>query len=300
MRFLNRLLLATALCFTASWLLATPASAKLKVAALHPLMGDLGRQVGGENVELIDLMSPSSNPHLFEPSASDLRRAADAKLYLASGKHLETYLDKLRSNLGNSATILEVGRKIPSQKIEAKNAAYACCPAHVGGAIDPHWWHDVANMQRAAKIVADEFSRLDPANKSYYQARAKAYRSELTKLNSWMKRELSTIPRSQRRLATAHASFGYFCKAYGFKAVPVLGVNAEHEPSASYTAEVITIIRKNNVRAVFPEKRLNPKILQNILRETGIKTGGTLIGDGSSSYTKMMQHNTQVIVQALR
>ena len=115
------------------------AVAGLKVATLHPLMTDLARQVGGNQVEVISLLGPNDHPHSFSPSPKILAKARGAQIYLASGKNMEPYLGRLRDTVGSNATILEVGRKVPSLKVSGRDAQYVCCPKHAFGAIDPHW-----------------------------------------------------------------------------------------------------------------------------------------------------------------
>lgn len=285
-------------------LLATAASVlsadKLKVASLHPLMSDLARQVAGDRAQVVQVIDDGATPHSFEPSPRKLLKAKGARLYLASGKNMETYLGKLRSTLGSSARVVEVGRTIPSLRISARDSQYVCCPNHAHGAIDPHWWHNVSHMQKAARVLAKEFGKEDPANAASYKANAAAYSQRLGSLNAWIKRELSKVPRKNRILVTAHASFGYFCKAYGFKSLPVKGLTAQQKPSASYQALAIREIKKHKVKAIFPERRANPKALQTITRETGTQLGEALVADGSSHYEQMMRGNVTKIVKALR
>ncbi len=275
------------------------AQSRLKVATLHPLVTDVARQVAGQHAEVVQLIDPHADPHHFQPTPKSLLRAKGARLYLASGKNLETYLGKLRSTLGSSSKVVEVGRTIPSQKISGRDSMFVCCPNHSHGSIDPHWWHRVSNMQKAARVIAKEYAMADPTNAAAYKANAAAYSKRLSALHSWIKREVSRIPRKNRVLSTAHAAFGYFCKEYGFKALPVMGLTAQQKTSATYQAQAITEIRKNGVKAVFPELRANPKSLQIISKEAGIKLGGTLIADGSPSYEKMMRSNVTKIVAAL-
>ncbi len=276
-----------------------PARAELKVASLHPFITDVARQVAGQHAHVFQLIDPHANPHDFEPTPKALIKVKDAQLYLASGKNLEIYLDKLRSTLGNHAKVVEVGKTIPSQKISGRDSLYVCCPNHAYGAIDPHWWHRVSNMQKAARVIAKEFATTDPANAAAYKANAAAYSKRLDSLNSWIKREVSRIPRKDRILSTAHAAFGYFCKEYGFKSLPIKGLTAHQKTSASYQAQAIQEIRKYRVKAIFPELRANPKSLQIIAKETGIKIGGTLVADGAPNYEKMMRENVSIIVAAL-
>lgn len=273
---------------------------KLKVASLHPLMSDLARQVAGDRAEVVQVIDDSANPHSFDPSPKKLLKAKGARLYLASGKNMETYLGKLRSTLGSSARIVEVGRTIPSLRVSARDSQYVCCPTHAHGAIDPHWWHNVSNMQKAARVVAKEFGKEDPANAAAYKANAAVYSKRLSTLNAWIKREVSRVPRNNRILVTAHASFGYFCKAYGFKSLPVKGLTAQQKPSASYQALAIREIKQHKVKAIFPESRANPKALQVITRETGTRLGEPLVADGVSQYEKMMRENVAKISKFLR
>lgn len=280
------------------------AQAQLRVASMHPLMGDLARQVGGEYVEVVDLVDPNKSIHTFAPTPKTLKEAAGARIVLASGKHLEdSWLDKVTDNLDPSAEVIEVGRTIPSLLIDRKKAMFACCPAHAAGKIDPHWWHRVANMKRAARVVSSAFSKADPVNKKNYEARARAYGKTLDELHSWIKKEVATIPRDDRELSTAHLAFAYFCKEYGFIAIPILGVNAEQDPSPKQLAETILHLKDYAVVAIFPEQNANPKALEAMERETGVVMGGTLLADNLSkevpTYVDLMKANVETIVKGL-
>ena len=167
--------------------------------------------------------------------------------------------------------------------------------------MDPHWWHSVDLLRRAAGIVADELSAVSPENKAVFEANAQAYRTKLDELEKWVKREVIRIPRDRRKLATAHAAFQYFCEAYGFEAYPVQGLNRERMPDAAKLTELIATLKKERVAAVFPEKESNPKMLQSLTKDTGIKLGAELVADGRgmSSYEEMVRGNVSAIVEAL-
>jgi zinc/manganese transport system substrate-binding protein len=275
----------------------------LKVGSLHPLIGDLARQVGGDRVVIVDVLKPGSDMHHFEPTAKDVASLKGVLLVLASGKHLENYLDNLRDSLGG-VPVIEVGRTIPSIKIDANSELFMCCPAHSTGGIDPHWWHSAENMQRAARVIAEEFTKLDPAGKDVFKANADAARQRLAAAKAWAQQQIALIPRSDRKLVTAHAAYGYFCKEFGFKSLPILGLGREDEASAQHIAAAVTAIRENKIRAAFPEDQANPKILKEIVRETGLKLGEPLVADGTSpeahTFETMLRHNVGVIVKALK
>jgi len=274
--------------------------AQIKVVALHPLMADLAGQVGGDHVDVISLMTAHDDPHHFSPTPTALHKARGAKIYLASGMGLETYLGKLRDTVGESAKIIEVGKTIPVRKIDTANHDHEHTEHCNHGTVDPHWWHRISNMQRATDIVAEALAAADPDHQADYQANARQYRNELSKLHSWVRREVIRIPKARRKLATAHASFGYFCDEYGFESLAVKGINKGSEPSAKELTSIIQTIQSKNISALFPEQRANPKALQTLSQETGARIGGTLIADGSDSYSKMMRHNVETIAKALK
>ncbi|MES2996412.1 MAG: metal ABC transporter substrate-binding protein [Verrucomicrobiota bacterium] len=276
------------------------AAEKIKVASLHPLLGHLSREIGGENIETIDLIGPDGDPHRFNPHTSDLRRAEGAVLYLASGMGLETYLGRLRTILGDGVKIVEVGATLPAMEGACDHDHDHSAHEHTHE-IDPHWWHSIDLYRRSVTIVAEEFSRADPPHADAFRKRAEQCRSRLDELERWARREIAKVPREKRHLATAHAAFHYFCKDFGFTAHPVQGLNREQVPSAENLAEIVRDLRAAKVAAIFPEKGSNPKILQTLTNDTGIVLGPPLIADGAnaSSYDEMMRSNIRAIVSTL-
>ena len=273
----------------------------LDVASLHPLITDAVKQVGGERVNVVEVVKPGANVHKFQPRASDIKNMNRARIIFASGKNLEPYLADLKDSLNANQIIIEVGRTIPSQKVSKEDQIYTCCPNHAVGGIDPHWWHNVRNMERAIRVIEKELIRIDPAGKTIYAVNSKAARTRLTQLDRWVKGQVATIPRGRRHLVTAHAAFGYFCKGYGFKASFVQGLSAQGEVSASQLAGAIKQLRKEAIPMVFPEQTANPKVLQQIAKQTGAKVGNPLIADGStSSYQAMIMANVESIVAGLK
>lgn len=287
-------------------ILSSPSQAEaLKVATTHPLLSDLTRQVGGDSVKVIDLLKSGGDVHHFEPSARELRAIQGIKILFASGKNLEPYLGKLKDSLGAGVTIVEVGRTIPSLKIAASDALFLCCPTHSVGAIDPHWWHSADNMARAARVVAKALSEADPSGKAAYEKRGKETAKKMKSLKKWAQSQISSIPKKDRKLVTAHAAFGYFCKEYGFRFVPVMGLAREEDYSPKFIAEAIGVIRKENIRVVFPEDQANPKILKEMVQRSGVKLAAPLIADGTSpgagsTFEGMLRHNVVTIVRALK
>lgn len=285
------------LCFALS---IFPLAAQVKVVSLHPLLTDLLHQVGGSQLEVIDLIGKTGDPHHFEPSSEQLRSTTGATLFFISGKGLESYLPALKSIVGNRAKIIDVGATVPSLE-----GACSHCEEHdhdhSDHSVDPHWWHSIDHFRRATQSVAKALAAAHPEQADLWQKNATRYQSQLEELDRWTRQQIARIPKKQRHLATAHDAFGYFCKDYQFTAYPVQGLNREQLPNTKELAELLKTLREQKVRAIFPEKESNHKILASLTRDTGIVLAEALVADGTNvdSYEEMVRHNVNAIVKAL-
>lgn len=284
--------------------LASPLAAQpLKVAVLHPLFNDLVGQLGGEKVEVIDLVGKDSDLHHFEPTAADLRKAQGARLFLVSGMGLEANLAALRDIVGDR--LFEVGASLPARAGGCTDCDHDHAhdgEAHADHSIDPHWWHSIDLYRRATGSVAEALAKADPSNAETFRANARTYRARLDELERWTRRQVARVPPARRHLATAHDAFGYFCRDFGFTSHPVQGLNREQIPDATTLAGLIKRLKSEQVPALFPESKSNPKILSALTSDTGIRLAPPLDVDGatSGSYEAMVRHNITAIVNTLK
>jgi zinc/manganese transport system substrate-binding protein len=277
-------------------------AAPMQVSALQPLLADLARQVGGERVRVYDVVGEGGNVHRFEPRPADLEKLQASALVLAAGKNLESYLGRIKDSL-KDGVVLEVGRTIPSLTVGTAVGGDSC-PEHAEGAVDPHWWHGVENMRRAARVVAQAMAAQDPAGKEVYLNNASAYSQKLERLQRWARGELGKVPRGQRKLVTAHNAFAYFAKEFGFEVIAVAGLNHEQNNTPQDLARTIAAVKNSGVKAIFPELNANTKILQSIATATGASVGEALIADGNgcgqdAGFEAMIRHNVAAITRAL-
>ena len=259
-------------------------------------------------MEVYNVAGDGVNLHRFEPLPADLRRMQAADLVLASGKNLEPYLGRLKSSL-KGVTVIEVGLTIPSLTVDT-NAAHPGCATHGKAgeheavSLDPHWWHSVDNMRRAARVVAKALTEKDPAGGKYFIERAGAYGRRLDDLQRWANAELGNIPREQRKLVTAHNAFGYFAREFGFEVIAVAGLNREQNTTPREQAQTLDVVKKSGVRAVFPEQNTSGKVLDSMAATLGTRLGSPLIADGNGTgkdagFEAMIRHNVTSITQAL-
>ncbi len=274
-----------------------------RVVTLHPLLSEMVTKIAGDALRVETLMPPTADPHSFDPTPGDMAKVRGAARVVAMGKHLEPYLERLRENLPEGAGIYEAGKPVPSLVVRANTPAFVCCPEHTHGAVDPHWWQSPMAMRRAVRGLGRELENLLPAEASRLRDNTRALMDELEELDAWVRRELEALPRADRKLVTAHLAFGYFCEAYGFTAIPVQGLHTEDSPSPAHLAETIATLRRENVRAIFPEKNANNTVLESLREATGVSLAPPLLsdnlGESGVDYAGMIRQNVRTILRAL-
>jgi ABC-type Zn uptake system ZnuABC Zn-binding protein ZnuA len=299
--------------FIASFVLASLANADepVRVSSFSTILTEIAEQVGGSRVKVTAHVKPATDPHEFQPKPADLKTVSESQIVLLSAKHMEGYVNKLKEATGGKGTVVEVGDKFPSLKMKAGDDdhghAHGKGDEHEHGDLveDPHWWHSIANVKRATKVVRDELTKASPADKATFAKNADAYLASLDALQKWVNNKIAELPRNQRKLVTSHDAFQYFARENGFTIYAIEGVSTNDQPSSKKVAELIATIKKQGVKAIFAESFQNPKVLSEITKETGVKLGGELLADGlgegdASTFEGMTKHNVSTIVDALK
>jgi ABC-type Zn uptake system ZnuABC Zn-binding protein ZnuA len=267
----------------------------VQVVATTAVIGALTREVAQDNVRLSVLISPGVDPHDYEPTAADLRRIGGAKLVLKNGLHLDDFLDRAISSAGGNARVVTVTDGIQ--------------PRVVDGEEDPHVWHDPANVQVMVANIADALAEADPQNAAVYRDRAEAYARQLHEVDQQIRDLIESIPPPNRKMVSNHDSFGYFNDRYGIEFIGAVlpGLGTSSEPSAREIADLIETIRRENVKAIFAEETVEPRIARRIAEDTGVQIIDDLYGDslgepgsGAETVDGLLLYNARKIAEALR
>jgi len=271
---------------------------KLKVVATFSIVGDMVERVAGDKVELTTLVDPDADAHIFEPTTADARAVAAAQLIFANGLGFDSWIDRLMTS-----TNARGKRVIVSQNVRAR--AFDAADGH-DHALDPHAWQDARNAVTYVGNIANALAAADPANAAAYRANGNAYTQEIGALDVDIRSAFVKIPKADRRVITSHDAFGYFAAAYVVEFIAPLGTSTEEQASAKGVARLIEQIRREKIRAVFVENITDPRLIEQIARETGAKIGGKLYSDALSTkagpaptYIAMMRHNVRLLTAAM-
>jgi zinc/manganese transport system substrate-binding protein len=298
-------LLAGCLTLAASALPAAAQSTeKLKVVASFSILGDMVRNVGGERIELVTLVGPNGDAHVYSPTPADGRRLTEAKVVFTNGLKFEGWIDRLIKSSGTKAARVEAAQGV--KPLKGEEGGHGHGHHHDHGGADPHAWQSIGNAKTYVANIRDALIAADAAGKEAYEANAGAYLKRLDELEAEVKSLVASIPAERRRIITSHDAFRYFEAAYGIDFVSPQGVSTESEASAKDVARIIQQIRRDRIVAVFVENVSDARLMERIAKETGAKIGDRVYSDALSepngpagTYIDMMRHNIRAFSAAL-
>jgi ABC-type Zn uptake system ZnuABC Zn-binding protein ZnuA len=277
---------------------------RLNVVSTVAPITSMVENVGGDKLALTGIIPEGMNSHTFEPVPSDVKLLAQADLLTVNGLDLEIpTLNLARANMKKGAGLLLLGERTISEKDYIYDFSFPKEHGHP----NPHLWLNPQHAADYATLIRDELIRLDPNNKSAYEANAAAFLKNLEMLDQAILNSVKTIPESNRRLLTYHDSWPYFARRYGFQIIGAVQPSDFSDPSPREVKRLIDQIRKEKVPAVFGSEVFPSPVLEQIAREGKTRYIDKLRddelpgkpGDAQHSYIGMMIENLSIMFEAL-
>jgi len=272
------------------------ATDKIKAVASFSILADMVGQVGGDRVNVIALVEPDGDAHVYEPTPADARNLAAANILFVNGHGFEGWMDRLEKSSGFKGKTVTASTGVTSRQMVEDEKKIT----------DPHAWQSLANGKLYVANIRDGLIAVDPEGKVIYEANAAKYLDEIAKEEAIVTETLAKLPEARRKIITSHDAFGYFGEAYGLEVIAPEGVSTESEASAKDVAKIIRQIKAEKIPAVFMENITDHRLLDQIAKETGAKIGGTLYTDALSppsgpaaTYLDMFRNNVETLSEAL-
>ena len=275
----------------------TDQSGKPKVVATNTILQDWTAEVAGDEVELVGILQPGADPHVYEPVPADNLRIEQADLIFYNGYNLEPGLIKLIESTQKSK-VFAVGEVVTPLDFDYEGKREP----------DPHVWGDAKNAIKMVNAIRDQLIELSPEDKEEFTQNAAEFTKELAAVDQWIGQQMQTIPPQQRQLVTTHDAFQYYAKAYDLTvAGTLIGMSTEEQPSAQTVKRLSDDIKEAKVPAIFAETTINPALIKTVAAEAKVKLAEQELysdsigapGTEADTYIKMLQVNTRTIVEAL-
>lgn len=285
---------------------------KLSVYTSFYPMYDFAGKIGGEKIQLNNMVPAGTEPHDWEPSPSDIVNLEKADVFIYNGAGMEHWVEKVLNSLKNKdlvaveasagLTLLE-GHHHDDEDGKAGDKGHEEDEEHEH---DPHVWLSPMNAKKEMENIKNAFVKADDGNKDYYEENFKKYAAEIDALDKEFKDTLSGLP--NKDIIVAHQAFGYLCADYGLNQVPIEGLSPDSEPDPSRMSEIIKFAQEHKVKVIFFEELVNPKVAETIAKAIHAKTDVLNPIEGLSAeqikagddYFSVMRKNLKAIKEALK
>lgn len=278
-------------------------SSKLYVVTTTSMITDLVKNIGGDYIHLQGLMGSGVDPHLYKASEGDVSKLANADIIFYNGLHLEGKLVEVFEKMKTIETIAI------SDALDEKTLIGS---EYFASNYDPHIWFNVNYWMQATEFVVLKLSEAIPEQKATFEANGAVYLTKLKLLKNKLEATISSLPKEQRILVTAHDAFNYFGKAFNFEVVGLQGLSTATEAGVQDVQKLAAFIIEKNVKAIFVESSVPKRTieaLQAAVKSKGhnVIIGGTLYSDAlgnagtiEGTYIGMFEYNVNTIVNALK
>jgi zinc/manganese transport system substrate-binding protein len=297
-----------------------PALAQDKPVAVatFSILADLTQRVAGGHAQVLTLVGPNGDAHVFEPGPKESSELAQADLLIANGLGFEPWLHRLEDASGFKGKVIVASEGVTPLAVEEEHEGEEAREgeeheeeAHEEGhhheGADPHAFQDLANAQIYVANIAKGLSGAVPAHAADFKANADKLIAEIAALDRQLKADFGAIPQSKRRVLTSHDAFHYFGRAYGIEFVSVQGVSTEAEPTADDLVKVVRQARDGHLSAIFLENMSDPRLAETVAQESGVRMGGELYADALSDpggpapdYLSLIRHNAKQLLAVMQ
>ncbi|MEX1239056.1 MAG: zinc ABC transporter substrate-binding protein [Cyclobacteriaceae bacterium] len=279
-------------------------SKKIKIVATTGMIQDAVENIVGDHAEVVALMGPGVDPHLYKATHGDLENLTGADIIFYNGLHLEGKMGEVFEKLARLKPVVAVGEKIPEEMLR-KVPGFQ-------GAYDPHIWFDVSLWKHAVTAVSNFMQEYDSANREEYRERSARYLQRLDSLHLAVSETIQEVPDTERVLITAHDAFGYFGDAYGVEVRGLQGISTLSEFGLRDVTDLVDFIISRKVKAIFVETSVSQRSIQAVVegcrkKKWNVRIGGSLFSDAmgaagspEGTYIGMVSANVKTIVDALR
>ena len=285
----------------------TAGDGRLRVLTSFYPMYDFACKIGGDCIDVTNMVPSGTEPHDWEPSTNDLKNLEKADVFIYNGADMEPWADDLLVSRSDTLRVVEASENVELRTTDGEHEhAHEHEDAdHHHGDFDPHVWLDPENAKIEMEAIRDTLCAADPKNSTVFQSNYEKYAAELDALDAEFREKLAPLP--NRTIVVAHEAFGYLCDAYGLTQVGIEGLSPDSEPDPGRMAEVIDFVREHSISTIFFEELVSPKVAEAIASETGAQAKMLSPLEGLSDeqaaagadYFSVMHDNLAALMEAL-
>ncbi len=270
-------------------------------ASIYP-MYDFASKIGGDKINLSNMVPSGTEPHDWEPTAMNITHLEEADVFIYNGAGMEHWVEDVLASLQNEKIIVvEASNNVDFIKGHSHSEKHQEDTTH-----DPHVWLYPLNAKIQMENIKNAFVEADPSNAEYYQANYEKYATECDALDQEFKDTLT--PLANKDIIVSHEAYGYLSEAYDLHQIGIEGLSADSDPDPARMAEIIDLAKEKDIKTIFFEETISSKVAETIAKEIGANTAVLSPIEGLSNdqesagddYFSVMRQNLDALKSALQ
>ncbi len=272
-----------AMIFAVVAFLTLPAHAVTVLTSIKPIQMITTELTDGVTTPDV-LLQNNASPHDYALRPSDVKKLAEADLFIWYGHDLEPFLEKVVIGKSNTLTVSD----IPQLSLREFSSEHGQDhDGHDHGNYDPHFWLGVDTVQQVADAIIDKLVTIDPEHSDMYVANLKKFKQQLTTTDLEIKRLLAPV--KDKGYYVFHDAYGYFEEQYELNQLGHFTVSPDRKPGAKTLIKIRKALSSGDVNCVFSEPQFTPAIVETVMRGSQVASGeldplGSEIEVNSGSY----------------
>ncbi|MFD0711028.1 metal ABC transporter solute-binding protein, Zn/Mn family [Paenibacillus sp. GCM10027626] len=279
------------------------------VTSFYPLYF-LAKQIGGEQVNAVNLIPAGVEPHEWSPKSLDLDIASKAQLFLYNGAGFEGWVDNFLKGLSKDSKVVTKVASEGIALIDSEGEEEEHDHGHEADADghhhDPHTWVSPKSMLIMAENVRNALIEVDADHREQYEVNYEALQVKLKQLDEQYTEKLGAA--KLKAIVTSHHAFGYLARDYGLEQVSIMGLSPDAEPKAQDLLQIAKFVKENGIKYIFFEELVSDKLANTLAREAKVETLVLNPVEGltpeqeskGEDYFSIMEANLQNLLQALQ
>ncbi|HLS60821.1 MAG TPA: zinc ABC transporter substrate-binding protein [Virgibacillus sp.] len=276
---------------------------QIKVVTTFTILEDMVSQIGGDHVDIHNLVPVGTDPHEYEPLPEDIMAATDADALFYNGLNLEG---------GDNGWLSRLTESIDQDEEETFELADGVEPMYLTSEdgkeeeINPHAFLDPVVGIQMAENTRDALIAIDPDHKEEYENNAEAYLDTLQEIDDEYSEKLAEIPEEKRVLITSERAYQYMADRYDLKEGYIWAIDTEENGTPSQVKSLINFIEENDPPVLFIESNVDERPMETVASETGLEIFGEIFsdeigkpGEDGDTYVTFLKHNIDVIYDGL-
>lgn len=289
------------------------------VTTFYPIY-EFAKEIGGDQVNAINLLPVGVEPHDWTPRSQDIVNTSKAQLFLYNGAGLEGWVPNFLKSMESDSKVQSVevskGIDLINTDEEADDHDHGSAAEESSGAsgessadtlhTDPHTWVSPKSALIMAQNIKDSFVQADPAHKAEYEQRYQEVADRLKALDAKFETELAKLPNQE--IVVSHQAFAYLCRDYGLTQHAIMGLSPDAEPTGQDLVKLAELVKQDHIKYIFFEELVSDKLAKTLASEAGVSTMVLNPVEGlteeqeknKENYYTLMEKNLQNLILALK